>query len=84
MKDKKKTLRMIQHLSESLKYLPFSIKARAGVDDADKEAQFAFLVEASRYCSKISVHGRTLKQLYSGEADREFIQQLRSTLYDKV
>ncbi|GHV25629.1 hypothetical protein FACS1894176_04590 [Bacteroidia bacterium] len=77
MKDKKKMLSIIQHLSESLKTLPFSIKARAGLDEADKEEQFAFLLEVSQYCSKISIHGRTLKQLYSGEADREFIGEVK-------
>ena len=65
MKNRKKTLTIIQHLSESLEHLPFSIKARAGVNEADKPEQADFLLEASKYCSKISIHGRTLKQLYS-------------------
>ncbi|MDR2540412.1 MAG: tRNA-dihydrouridine synthase [Candidatus Peribacteria bacterium] len=82
MKDKKKTLSIIQHLSDSLEHLPFSIKVRAGLHEEDKASQFTFLLEATQYCSKISIHGRTLKQLYSGEADREFIQQVKKSVLE--
>ena len=77
MKNRKKTLTIIQHLSECLEQLPFSIKARAGLNEGDKEEQADFLLQASTYCSKISIHGRTLKQLYSGAADWDFIQQVK-------
>lgn len=79
MRDKKKTLKIIQHLSECLERLPFSIKARTGLNETDKPAQLEFLVEASGYCSQISVHGRTLKQLYMGEVDWNFIHQLKTS-----
>lgn len=77
MKDKKKTLNIIQHLSESLEHLPFSIKARTGLHEADKAEQLEFLFEASTFCSQISVHGRTLQQLYSGVVDWDFVGMLR-------
>jgi tRNA-dihydrouridine synthase B len=77
LKDKKKTLTIIQHLSEHLTKLPFSIKSRTGINETDKAEQLDFLVKASQFCSKISIHGRTLKQLYSGESDREFVQQVK-------
>jgi tRNA-dihydrouridine synthase len=80
MKHRKKTLILLQHLAERLECLPFSIKARAGLNEADKKEQADFLLAASKYCSKISIHGRTLKQLYSGNADWEFIQHLQQKI----
>jgi tRNA-dihydrouridine synthase len=63
MKDKERTLNIIKNISKNLK-LPFSIKSRTGLDNVDKVRQLEFLVEASSYCDKISVHSRTLKELY--------------------
>jgi tRNA-dihydrouridine synthase len=63
MKDKERTLKIIQNISKSLK-IPFSIKSRTGLDNIDKSRQLNFLVEVSNYCNKISVHSRTLKELY--------------------
>lgn len=80
MKNREKTLTIIQHLSEHLKRLPLSIKARAGLYEGDKKEQADFLFAASAFCSKISIHGRTLKQLYSGESDWGFIQQLQQRI----
>ncbi|MDR0282889.1 MAG: tRNA-dihydrouridine synthase family protein [Candidatus Peribacteria bacterium] len=67
MKNRAKTLEIIKQLSETTKIggLPFSIKTRAGMNEEDKEKQADFLLEASKYCYRISIHGRTLKQLYS-------------------
>jgi tRNA-dihydrouridine synthase len=36
-----------------------------------------FLVEASKYVSMISIHGRTVKQWYSAESNRYFIYELK-------
>ena len=80
MKDKQKTLEIIKALSENLKNLPFSIKTRAWLNEGDKEQQRIFIQEASRYCKMISIHGRTLKQGYTGDADWEFIQQTKEHL----
>jgi tRNA-dihydrouridine synthase len=63
MKDKERTLEIIKNISEKLS-IPFSIKSRTGLNDVDKSRQLDFLVEASNYCNKISVHSRTLKELY--------------------
>jgi tRNA-dihydrouridine synthase len=63
MKDKEKTLDIIKSLSKKLS-IPFSIKSRTGLDNIDKSRQIDFLVEASHFCDKISVHARTLKELY--------------------
>lgn len=77
MKDKERTLKIIENISKSLK-IPFSIKSRTWLDDIDKTRQLNFLIEASNYCKKISVHSRTLKELYHWEWDRGFIYELKS------
>lgn len=77
LKDKTRTLEIIKTISKKLK-IPFSIKSRTGLDDIDKNRQLDFLIEASNYCNKISVHSRTLKELYHWEWDRDFIYKLKS------
>lgn len=82
MKNRQKTLEIIKKISKSLKNLPFSIKTRTGLNDKDKAQQMDFLVEASKYCSMISVHWRTLKQLYTGNADWEWIAGFQKIMTD--
>lgn len=77
MKDKELTLNIIKDLSSKLN-IPFSIKSRTGLDNIDKSRHLDFLVQASHYCDKISIHSRTLKELYHGEGDRNFIYELKS------
>ena len=80
LKDKEKTLNIIQQLSEIKGPLPFSIKTRAWINDNDKTEQMKFLVKASMFCTKISLHWRTLKQLYSWDADWNFIDNVRKSI----
>ena len=80
LKDKGKTLNIIKKLSEIKGLLPFSLKTRAGLNEADKSEQLDFIVKASKYCSKISIHGRTLKQLYTWMADRNFIAEIKKDI----
>jgi len=87
LKDKEKTLDIIKKLSETkwklseTKWpLPFSLKTRAWLNESDKSEQKDFIIKASKYCSKISIHGRTLKQLYTWEADRKFISEIKNTI----
>ena len=77
LKDKEKTLNIIKELSEVDGHLPFSLKTRAWLNDGDKIEQLSFITKASMYCSKISIHGRTLKQLYTWEADWIFISEIK-------
>jgi len=77
MKDKKRTLEIIKNISKRLS-IPFSIKSRTGLDSVDKSRRLDFLIEASNYCDKISVHSRTLKELYHWDWDRDFIYELKS------
>lgn len=72
MKDKKKTLEYIKIISENIS-LPFSIKTRSWLNQADEQAQFEFIVEASNYCNMIAIHGRTYNQSHHGDVNRDFI-----------
>ena len=77
------TLETIKWLSErvkSSKSLTFSVKSRAGLTEDDKPEQLEFLSKIATYCDLISIHGRTLKQLYTGDADFEFIDQVRASV----
>ena len=80
LKDKEKTLNIIQKIFKIQWPLPFSLKTRAWLNDLDKENQRKFLIKASKYCAKISIHGRTLKQLYTWEADRSFIAEIKKDI----
>jgi len=57
--------------------MPFSIKTRTGIDEHDLNEQMKFLVEASKYVSMISIHGRTVKQWYSAESNWDFVYELK-------
>lgn len=76
LKNKSETLNIIKTISENLK-VPFSIKTRTGLNEEDKKAQLEFLVKASQYCHTISIHARTLKELYKGDWDRDFIYKVK-------
>ena len=80
LKDKSKTLKIIQKLSEVQGPLPFSLKTRAWLNESDKIEQMDFITKASKYCNKISIHGRTLKQPYTWEADRNFISEIKNNI----
>lgn len=82
LKDKSKTLKIIQKLSEIQGSLSFSLKTRAWLNDWDKVEQMEFLVKTSKYCSKISIHGRTLKQLYTGDSDWNFIREVKEKIWN--
>ena len=60
--------------------MPLSIKTRTGVDTDDKKNQMEFLKEASTYVSMITIHGRTVKQAYTGDADWDFIYEVKSNV----
>lgn len=60
------------HISHRF-HIPVSVKTRTGYDDPITESWIKNLDSAKP--DWISVHGRTLKQLYSGKADREEIRK---------
>ena len=80
LKDKGRTLNIIQKLSKIPWWLSFSLKTRAWLNENDKTQQMDFLVKASKYCNKISIHWRTLKQLYSWDSDRKFISEVKEKI----
>lgn len=82
MKDKQKTLEYIKLISECTN-LPFSIKTRTGLNDQDKRKQFEFIIDASKYCKTISIHGRTYSQAHNGLVDRDFIYNIKKEVWDK-
>lgn len=79
MKDKKQTLDIVRQLWQNCS-LPFSIKTRSGLNENDKEDQFKFIVEASQYCSMITVHARTFSQSHTWSVDRDYIYRLRQEI----
>lgn len=83
LRKRAETIQIIQNLSTIVKNtgtLQFSIKTRAGLHEIDKLQQLAFLQTIAPYCDRISIHGRTLKQGYGGDADFDFIQQVKTSV----
>lgn len=76
LKDRKQTLEIIKKLSWCVK-MPLSIKTRIGLTEEDRREQIDFLVEVSNYVDMITIHGRTVKQAYSWDADWNFIYELK-------
>ena len=87
LRHREKTITIIQNLSKIVKEnsdLSFSVKSRAGLHEEDKPEQLDFLKSIAPSCDLISIHGRTLKQLYTGDADFWFINQVKQALPCKV
>lgn len=61
--------------------LPVSVKTRIGVDKDIAEEWMEILMEAKP--SVISLHGRTLRQLYSGKADWEAIARAAKVVHQR-
>lgn len=62
--------------------LPVSVKTRIGVESgSEMEEWIEAIMEAKP--SVISLHGRTLKQLYSGKADWEMIARAAEIVHEK-
>lgn len=76
LKDRKETLDIIKTIKKQTS-LPLSIKTRTGITDDDKIQQKDFIIQASTYCDSITIHGRTVKQVYSGDADWEFMYDIK-------
>lgn len=76
LRDRKESLRIIKNIRESIS-MPFSVKTRTGLDDSDLEEQIKFLVEVSKHVDMITIHGRTVKQWYTTNGNRDFIYELK-------
>ncbi len=82
LKDKKNTLEIVKNISQSIK-TPFSIKTRTWLDEKDKEEQFNFILEASKYCNTISIHWRSFKQSHAWYVDWDFIEKIKAKVWKK-
>jgi len=78
--------KVINHLTESRdnhpgprKLLPVSVKTRTGIDKIIAEEWVKELLEESP--ALIAMHGRTLKQLYSGEANWEILGKVAKIVH---
>lgn len=76
LKDRKQVLEILKGIQKQTK-LPLSIKTRTGITDDDKIQQKDFLIHASKYCTMITIHGRTVKQVYSWDVDWEFMYDIK-------
>jgi len=83
LRDKERTLGILKSMSEIVS-VPFSIKTRIGLTEADIHEQFQFLIDASQYVHMITIHGRTYKQSHAGEVNREFVYRLKDALPEKI
>ena len=79
LKDKVSTLEIIKKLRQVVN-TKFSIKTRTWLNTSDRAEQFDFVLQASKYCDFISLHGRTFKQWHSGDVDWQFIYDLKSSI----
>lgn len=76
LQDKERTLEIIKKIRNSIK-MHFSIKTRTWINEEDLENQKQFILEASNYVDMITIHGRTVKQWYGGDIDRNFIYDIK-------
>ena len=60
--------------------LPVSVKMRAGVDRAHRNAVECALAAEAGGASYVAIHGRTRTEMYSGYADREIIKNVKNAL----
>jgi tRNA-dihydrouridine synthase B len=79
LKDRKQVLEILKDIRKQTN-LPLSIKTRTGITDDDKIQQKDFLIQASKICSMMTIHGRTVKQVYSGDADWEFMYDIKKNI----
>lgn len=76
MKQKKRTCEIVQKLSES-STKPFSIKTRVWLNIDDKEERKESIINFSKYCHLVSVHGRTMSSWHSWDADLDYVLDLK-------
>lgn len=76
LKCKENTLEIIKKIRKTIK-MPFSIKTRTWIDENDISSQKDFILEASKYLDMISIHGRTVKQWYGWDINRDFIHDIK-------
>ncbi len=61
--------------------IPVGVKIRKGIDDSHVNAVECALAAECGGADVICIHGRTRVQMYSGNADREIIKKVKSSLH---
>lgn len=64
--------------------IPTSVKIRKGIDDGTVNAVECALAAEEGGASLITVHGRTRKQMYSGDVDAEIIRKVKKSVHIPV
>lgn len=83
LKNKPRTLQILEEIRSQLP-CSLSLKTRIGMNEADKEAQFDFIIQASRFVDMITIHGRTYAQSHGGNVDRDYIYRVKDALPEKI
>lgn len=78
MVDRDRAMKIVNILAENLG-IPVSVKTRLGWNGAEELVEFGKCLEQAG-ASLISVHGRTYKQEYSGDANWEPIKELQKNV----
>ena len=78
LKNPKLAAEIIEATTKAVK-IPVSVKMRLGINDSRNLLSFAKMVEASG-AKLLTIHGRTAKQMYLGEADYEPIYRVKKVL----
>ena len=77
LKDLKKLSKVLSSLRSSVK-IPVSLKIRTGWDETNRNADQVASMAYEEGFSWMSLHGRTRSQGYSGEADWNYIKEVKS------
>lgn len=77
LKDLKKLSKVLNSLKSSVQ-IPVSLKIRTGWDEANRNADQVASMAYEEGFSWMSVHGRTRTQGYSGDADWNYIREVKS------
>lgn len=65
-------------------HLPVTVKLRAGIDSASKNAVECALAAEAGGARAVTVHGRTRVEMYSGKSDFEIIKNVKKALHIPV
>ena len=71
---------VVRAVVEAVAPLPVTIKVRLGIDDENLTFLDAGRIAQEEGCSWITVHGRTVKQMYSGKANWDLIAELNDKI----
>ena len=78
LKDTKLLSCILKQVKSSLTKIPLTIKIRTGWDETSRNANEVCHIAYNEGVTWVTIHGRTRSQAYSGEADWNYIQQIKS------